>query len=169
MCAAPALVLCLTDHNYGLGTLVFLIAAVTDAIDGWFAKQFNCVTHLGSILDPIADKVLIITTYIVLSLLGDIPLWLMLIVGFRDLGIIGGYLILQIIRSQMPPQPSLISKLNTVTQITFILSVMVNKSGWISLSELVPILLWSVALTTILSGFHYMYRWFIRSDVYSSS
>ena len=169
MCAAPALVLCLTDHNYGLGILVFLIAAVTDAIDGWFAKQFNCVTHLGSILDPIADKVLIITAYIVLSLLGDIPLWLMLIVGFRDLGIIGGYLILQIIRSQMPPQPSLISKLNTVTQITFILSVMVNKSGWISLSELVPILLWSVALTTILSGFHYMYRWFIRSDVYSSS
>ena len=164
MCAAPVLILCLTDRNYGLGALIFLIAAVTDALDGWIAKKFGCVTQLGAILDPIADKMLIITAYIVLSLLGDIPLWLVLIVGFRDLGIVGGYLILQIIRTQMPPQPSILSKLNTVAQITFVLSVMLNRVSWVSLSEIVTMLLWLVTATTCLSGFHYMYRWFIRSD-----
>ena len=164
MCAAPVLILCLTDRNYGLGALIFLIAAVTDALDGWIAKKFGCVTQLGAILDPIADKMLIITAYIVLSLLGDIPLWLVLIVGFRDLGIVGGYLILQIIRTQIPPQPSILSKLNTVAQITFVLSVMLNHVSWVSLSEIVTMLLWLVTVTTCLSGFHYMYRWFIRSD-----
>ena len=168
MTAAPALILCLTDRNYGLGAMLFLVAAVTDALDGWIAKKFDCVTQLGAILDPIADKMLIITAYIVLSLLGDIPLWLVLIVGFRDLGIVGGYLILQIIRTEMPPQPSILSKLNTVAQIAFVLLVMVNRISWVSLSEIVAVVLWLVTITTILSGIHYMYRWFIRSDSTSS-
>ena len=142
MFAAPVLILCLTDRNYGLGALVFLIAGITDALDGWYAKRFDCVTPLGAILDPIADKMLIITAYFVLSLLGDIPLWLVLIVGFRDLGIVGGYLILQDIREQMLPQPSMLSKLNTVVQIVFVLVIMLNEVNWVSLSIAVDIFLW---------------------------
>jgi cardiolipin synthase len=168
MCAAPVLILFLLERNYGAGTILFLVAAVTDALDGWFAKRFDCVTRLGKILDPIADKMLIITAYIVLALLGDIPLWLMLIVGFRDLGIVGGYLILQTIHDQMPPQPSLLSKLNTLAQITFVLTAMMNNISWVDLSGVVNILLWLVAVTTLVSGFHYIYRWFIRSDTVES-
>jgi cardiolipin synthase len=164
MCAVPALILFLLDHNYVIGAFLFLAAGVSDALDGWFAKRFDCVTRLGSILDPIADKMLIVSTYIVLALLGDIPLWLLLIVGFRDLGIVGGYLILQTIHAEMPPQPSVLSKINTVCQISFVLVVMVNQIGWIALSSSVEVLLWFVAMTTLLSGFHYIYRWFIRSD-----
>ena len=164
MCAAPVLILFLMERNYSVGAFLFLVAGITDALDGWFAKRFDCITRLGTILDPIADKMLIITAYIVLALLGDIPLWLMLIVGFRDLGIVGGYLILQTIHDEMPPQPSLLSKLNTVAQITFVLTVMINKIGWILLSDLVDVLLWSVAVTTLVSGFHYIYQWFIRND-----
>ena len=168
MCAAPVLILFLMDRNYGLAALLFLVAGITDALDGWFAKRFNCVTRLGTILDPIADKMLIITAYIVLALLGDIPLWLVLIVGFRDLGIVGGYLILQTIHDEMPPQPSLLSKLNTLAQITFVLTVMTNKMGWVPLSDLVDVLLWLVAVTTLVSGFHYIYRWFIRGGTVES-
>jgi cardiolipin synthase len=168
MCAAPVLILFLMDRNYGVGALLFLVAGITDALDGWFAKRFDCVTRLGAILDPIADKMLIITAYIVLALLGDIPLWLLLIVGFRDLGIVGGYLILQTIHNEMPPQPSLLSKLNTVAQITFVLTVMTNKMGWVQLSGVVDLLLWSVAVTTLMSGVHYIYRWFIRSGTAES-
>jgi cardiolipin synthase len=164
MFAAPVLILCLTDRNYGLGALVFLIAGITDALDGWYAKRFDCVTPLGAILDPIADKMLIITAYFVLSLLGDIPLWLVLIVGFRDLGIVGGYLILQDIREQMLPQPSMLSKLNTVVQIVFVLVIMLNEVNWVSLSIAVDIFLWLVTVTTLVSGVHYIFRWFIRSD-----
>ena len=61
MCAAPVLILFLMDRSYGVGTLLFLVAGITDALDGWFAKRFDCVTRLGTILDPIADKMLIIT------------------------------------------------------------------------------------------------------------
>ena len=164
MCATPALILFLLERNYVVGAFLFLAAGITDALDGWFAKRFDCVTRLGSILDPIADKMLIVSTYIVLALLGDIPLWLLLIVGFRDLGIVGGYLILQTIHAEMPPQPSVLSKINTVCQISFVLVVMVNQIGWIALSSSVEVLLWFVAMTTLLSGFHYIYRWFIRSD-----
>lgn len=168
MFAAPVLILCLTDRNYGLGALVFLIAGITDALDGWYAKRFDCVTPLGAILDPIADKMLIITAYFVLSLLGDIPLWLVLIVGFRDLGIVGGYLILQDIREQMLPQPSMLSKLNTVVQIVFVLVIMLNEVNWVSLSIAVDIFLWLVTVTTLVSGVHYIFRWFIRSDSVTS-
>lgn len=165
MCAAPVLILFLMERNYGVGAFLFLVAGITDALDGWIAKRFDCVTRLGTILDPIADKMLIITAYIVLALLGDIPLWLVLIVGFRDLGIVGGYLILQTIYDEMPPQPSLLSKLNTLAQITFVLIVMTDKMGWASLSGVVNVLLWSVAVTTLVSGAHYIYRWFIRGSV----
>ena len=168
MCAAPVLILFLLERNYGVGAALFLVAAITDALDGWFAKRFNCVTHLGKFLDPIADKMLIITAYIVLALLGDIPLWLVLIVGFRDLGIVGGYLIIQTIHDEIPPQPSLLSKLNTFAQITFVLAVMTNKISWFPLPGLAEVLLWSVAVTTLVSGSHYIYRWFIRGDTTES-
>ena len=168
MCAAPVLILFLMDRNYGVGTLLFLVAGITDALDGWFAKRFDCVTRLGTILDPIADKMLIITAYIVLALLGDIPLWVVLIVSFRDLGIVGGYLILQTIHDEMPPQPSLLSKLNTLAQITFVLTVMTNKMGLVPLQGVVDVLLWLVAATTLVSGFHYIYRWFIRGGTVES-
>jgi len=168
MCAAPVLILFLMDRNYGVGTLLFLVAGITDALDGWFAKRFDCVTRLGTILDPIADKMLIITAYIVLALLGDIPLWVVLIVSFRDLGIVGGYLILQTIHDEMPPQPSLLSKLNTLAQITFVLTVMTNKMGLVPLPGVVDVLLWLVAATTLVSGFHYIYRWFIRGGTVES-
>ncbi|MBO67138.1 MAG: hypothetical protein CL398_02400 [Acidiferrobacteraceae bacterium] len=162
MFSAPVLILFLMDKNYGAGAILFLIAGITDAVDGWFAKRFGYVTRLGAVLDPIADKVLIITTYIVLAVLGDIPLWLVLIVGFRDLGIVGGYLILQTISTQMPPQPSVLSKVNTVAQICFVFLVIVDKSNIVDLSLLEATLLWTVAVTTVASGLQYGYRWFIR-------
>jgi cardiolipin synthase len=168
MCAAPVLILFLMERNYGLGASLFLVAGISDALDGWFAKRFNCVTPLGTILDPIADKMLIITAYIMLAFLGDIPLWLVLIVGFRDLGIVGGYLILQTIHGETPPQPSGLSKLNTLAQIIFVLVVMTSKVSWIPLSEEIDVLIWVVAVTTLVSGFHYIYRWFIRSDTIKS-
>jgi len=168
MCTAPVLILFLMERNYGVAALLFLVAGITDALDGWFAKRFDCVTRLGTILDPIADKMLIITAYIVLALLGDIPLWLVLIVGFRDLGIVGGYLILQTFHDEMPPQPSLLSKLNTLAQITFVLIVMINKLGWVPLSSVVDVLLWVVAITTLVSGAHYIYRWFIHGSTAES-
>ena len=137
-------------------------AGITDGLDGWIAKKFNCVTRLGSILDPIADKVLIVSTYVVLVLLGDLPFWLLLLIVFRDAGIIGGYLILDTLHGSVPLHPSFLSKVNTLLQIILVAVVLIDRAGWVYLPWLNEVLIGLVGLTTLISGIHYGYLWFIR-------
>ena len=141
---------------------IFVGAGITDGLDGWIAKKFNCVTRLGSILDPIADKVLIVSTYVVLVLLGDLPFWLLLLIVFRDLGIIGGYLILDTLHDSVPLHPSFLSKVNTLLQIILVAVVLIDRAGWVHLPWLNEFLIVLVGLTTLISGIHYGYLWFIR-------
>jgi cardiolipin synthase len=144
-------------------------AGITDGLDGWIAKKFNCVTRLGSILDPIADKVLIVSTYVVLVLLGDLPFWLLLLIVFRDLGIIGGYLILDTLHDSVPLHPSFLSKVNTVLQIILVAVVLIDRAGWVHLPWLNEVLIGLVGLTTLISGIHYGYLWFIRGAEYDDT
>ena len=148
---------------------IFVGAGITDGLDGWIAKKFNCVTRLGSILDPIADKVLIVSTYVVLVLLGDLPFWLLLLIVFRDLGIIGGYLILDTLHDSVPLHPSFLSKVNTVLQIILVAVVLIDRAGWVHLPWLNEVLIGLVGLTTLISGIHYGYLWFIRGAEYDDT
>jgi len=141
---------------------IFVGAGITDGLDGWIAKKFNCVTRLGSILDPIADKVLIVSTYVVLVLLGDLPFWLLLLIVFRDAGIIGGYLILDTLHDFVPLHPSFLSKVNTLLQIVLVAVVLIERAGWVHLPWLNEVLIGMVGMTTLISGIHYGYLWFIR-------
>ena len=145
-----------------MAVAIFVGAGITDGLDGWIAKKFNCVTRLGSILDPIADKVLIVSTYVVLVLLGDLPFWLLLLIVFRDAGIIGGYLILDTLHNSVPLHPSFLSKVNTVLQIILVAVVLIDRAGWVHLPWLSEVLIGLVGLTTLISGIHYGYLWFIR-------
>ena len=145
-----------------MAVAIFVGAGITDGLDGWIAKKFNCVTRLGSILDPIADKVLIVSTYVVLVLLGDLPFWLLLLIVFRDAGIIGGYLILDTLHDSVPLHPSFLSKVNTLLQIILVAVVLIDRAGWVHLPWLNEVLIGLVGLTTLISGIHYGYLWFIR-------
>ena len=145
-----------------MAVAIFVGAGITDGLDGWIAKKFNCVTRLGSILDPIADKVLIVSTYVVLVLLGDLPFWLLLLIVFRDAGIIGGYLILDTLHDSVPLHPSFLSKVNTLLQIILVAVVLIDRAGWVHLPWLNEFLIVLVGLTTLISGIHYGYLWFIR-------
>ena len=78
--AVPVLILFLYEGRYGAALVVFVIAGITDGLDGWIAKRFDAVTRLGSILDPLADTMLIVSTYVMLTLAGDIPFWLLLLI-----------------------------------------------------------------------------------------
>jgi cardiolipin synthase len=162
--AVPVLILFLKDGEYVVALVVFLAAGITDGLDGWIAKKFDCVSHLGTILDPLADKMLIVSTYVVLVLLGDLPFWLLLLIGFRDLCIIGGFLILHTPHGPVPMQPTPLSKANTVLQIVLVIDVMLNRIGWLDITILTDCLIGLVALTTLLSGIHYAYLWFISSS-----
>ena len=160
--AVPVLILFLYEGRYGAALAVFVLAGITDGLDGWIAKRFKCVTRLGSILDPLADKILIVSTYVMLVLAGDLPFWLILLIGFRDLGIIAGVLVLNTLNGHVQMQPSLLSKVNTFLQISLVILVMVERIGFIALEPVAEILLWFVAVTTVASAIHYVYFWCIR-------
>ena len=160
--AVPVLILFLYEGRYGAALAVFVLAGITDGLDGWIAKRFKCVTRLGSILDPLADKILIVSTYVMLVLAGDLPFWLILLIGFRDLGILAGVLVLNTLNGHVQMQPSLLSKVNTFLQISLVILVMVERIGLIALEPVAEILLWFVAVTTVASAIHYVYFWFIH-------
>ncbi|XXK27851.1 CDP-alcohol phosphatidyltransferase family protein [Arenicellales bacterium nBUS_45] len=160
--AVPVLILFLYEGRYGAALAVFVLAGITDGLDGWIAKRFKCVTRLGSILDPLADKILIVSTYVMLVLAGDLPFWLILLIGFRDLGIIAGVLVLNTLNGHVQMQPSLLSKVNTFLQISLVILVMVERIGLIAVEPVAEILLWFVAVTTVASAIHYVYFWIIH-------
>ncbi len=162
--ATPVMILLLRDRAYEAALWLFILAGLTDGLDGYIAKRFNFVSRLGAILDPIADKMLIVSAYVMLALLGDIPFWVFLIVGFRDVMIVGGYLILETLEGDVQMQPSIVSKVNTFLQITLVIAVLLAKTGWLPVGFLVDALVIAVTVTTVLSGAHYVWYWGIREE-----
>lgn len=113
----------LANHQLALSILLFAVAAVSDAADGFLAKRFGWQSELGAVLDPIADKALLVTVFVTLSLMKLVPLWLMAAVVARDVIIVSGAAAYRIIIGPLTAHPSLISKLNTLCQAGFILAV----------------------------------------------
>lgn len=158
------MILLLRDQAYEAALLLFILAGVTDGLDGYIAKRFNCVSRLGTLLDPVADKMLIVSAYVMLALLGDIPFWLLLIVVFRDIMIVGGYLILETLEGNVQMQPSVVSKVNTFLQISLVIGVLLDQTGWLPVGVMVNFLVVAVTVTTVLSGAHYVWYWGIREE-----
>ena len=160
----PVVILSLREGQYVSALVLFLLAGITDGLDGWIAKRFDCVSQLGTILDPVADKLLISSTFVMLVLLGDIPFWLVLMVVCRDVGIVGGYVILQLLGDVMAIQPTLLSKINTVLQIVLVSGVLLVHGVWAGGAVLVDVLIIAVTITTVASGLHYIHHGVIRAE-----
>lgn len=164
--ACPVLVLVLSAGNYKIALVLFLASGITDGLDGYIAKRFNCVSSLGAILDPIADKLLISSAYVMLALLGDIPFYLLVVVIFRDLVIIIGYFVLRVVMDdEIPMRPIYSSKLNTFLQITLVVFVLFEKSGWLLIPLLIPALVAGVVVTSVVSGCLYVWQYGISRDL----
>jgi cardiolipin synthase len=140
-----------------LGTLwLFGIAAVSDAFDGFLARRFGWATALGGILDPLADKLMLATVFVMLALSGRIPVWLTAVVLVRDVIIVLGAISYRALLGPVAANPSLISKLNTVCQIAFILTVIgFQRFSWPS-PWAVPALGALVFVTVVISGIDYV-------------
>lgn len=162
---APLLLLLLKDHQYVLAFYVFIVAGVSDGLDGFIAKRFGYVSQLGAILDPLADKLLVVTCYVMLSLDGHIPFWLLLTVVFRDLLIVAGYLIHVSMSGAMQMRPSYASKINTFMQIFLVVAILGNQAFDLSLGLWVQALIFVVFLTTVVSGLHYLWLWLAGREV----
>ena len=160
------LVLILYTGNYQVALLLFLAAGITDGLDGFIAKRFNCVSTFGAILDPIADKLLISCAYVMLALLGDVPFYLLVVVIFRDLVIVVGYLILLLLlKEEVPMNPIYSSKFNTFLQIVLVVVVLLERSEWIMIPYLLDVLIVGVIATSVLSGSLYVWHWGIKRDL----
>lgn len=160
--AAPILILLLRNQNYELALVLFILAGITDGLDGWIAKKFNFTTELGARLDPLADKTIIISAYLMLVILEDLPFWLVTLVIFRDLVIVGGYLVLSTLDGNIEMQPTMTSKTNTVAQISLVIAVLFDHTVWLALPSVSEILVYVVATLTIASGAQYVWVWAIR-------
>ena len=143
-----------------LAFYVFILAALSDGLDGWIARSFNCQSNLGLILDPLADKTLIITCYILLALKSILPPWFVSIVLLRDGAILlGSFMTLIILKHQRPLSPSLVSKINTVLQMLQIVLCLIQSAYHHIPNQVLLSLMFLVLSTSMISFFHYLYIW----------
>ena len=155
----PPVVWLMLNQRFGAALVVFGIAGFSDALDGYLAKRYNWTSRLGSLLDPLADKLLLLSAFITLAWLHWIPLWLVSLVILRDLIIVAGAIVYHMRIEQLDAEPSLVSKLNTVTQILLVLAVMFTQAIQELPALWMDVLLYSVLATTIWSGLDYIWTW----------
>jgi cardiolipin synthase len=144
------------DRHYGLSFAIFVVAGITDAVDGGLARITHQRTTLGAYLDPIADKLLLTSAFVALAILKTIPSWLAVIVITRDVIISLGFMILFLMDRKPEIKPTTFSKVNTVTQVLTIAAVLFSKMQ-ASVSSLVSAMIWAAAATTILTGLQYIH------------
>lgn len=157
--SVPLTIWLMIDGNMLLAFWVFIAAGVSDAIDGYLAKRFNARTEFGAYLDPLADKTLLVATYLTLGWLGQLPSWLVILVVFRDLMIIGGALVVHALTQSFKSRPMLISKVNTALQIALVTFVLARLGLDFPDHGITRVLTVAVAATTILSGGAYLVHW----------
>jgi cardiolipin synthase len=138
---------------------LFIAAGISDGVDGYLAKTLGQSSALGAYLDPIADKVLLVGVYLTLGQAGHIPTWLVIMVVFRDLIIVGGIVLLHISTDGVRMRPLLISKVNTAAQIALIALVLAELGLGFDLGGFLDFLVYVVGVTTIASGASYIVNW----------
>ena len=156
----PVLVWLIVTDQMRVAFWLFVAAGLSDAVDGYIAKKFNASTELGRYIDPLADKALLVSVFVALGLRGAIPDWLVILVVFRDLLIIGGALLFHTLTDRtMRMDPILISKVNTLLQILLVGVVLAYLGLEFDDYGAAVLLIYATAVTTVLSGGAYLVRW----------
>jgi cardiolipin synthase (CMP-forming) len=152
----PFFVIFIINKHFGWALITFVIAGITDGVDGLIARITHQRTELGAYLDPIADKLLLFSAFITLAIIEVIPSWLVVIVITRDVIILVGFLVMFLTNYHPKINPSLLSKMTTVFQILTI--VLVLFTGYYPvLKQISMIAIYGTAVMTVLSGAHYIY------------
>jgi len=150
----------LLQLEFGVALVWIALAGISDGVDGFLAKHYGWESRLGSILDPLADKLLLVCAFITLTWLGFIPLWLLIAVLARDLLIVIGGVIFHYTLGRFDMQPTRISKLNTFMQIIFVLAVVFYHGDFaFDKPWIIEASTYIVLATTVLSGLDYVWVW----------
>jgi cardiolipin synthase len=156
LCAVPAAVWLMLQHRLDIAFMVFVGAGLSDAVDGWLARIRNERSRLGALLDPVADKALLVSVYVTLAAINVLPDWLAILVVFRDLLIVGGVILLWVLGVPARIRPLMISKANTVAQIALAALALLLAGFTLAAPALLDAMIWLVAVTTFASGIAYV-------------
>jgi cardiolipin synthase len=157
LCAVPLAFWLVLEHLISDAFLLFVAAGLSDALDGWLARRYGG-NAVGALMDPVADKALLVTMYITLATIGELPDWLAILVVFRDLLIVGGVVVLAVLGHAIAIRPLYISKLNTVLQIVLIGVSLLQGGYGLGVPGLTTVLTWCVVATTLGSGAAYVWN-----------
>jgi cardiolipin synthase len=149
------------EGNYLQSLSLFLIAGLSDGVDGYLARRFGWVSAFGKIIDPLADKLLMLVTTIVLAVLGHFPIMVLLLMIAKDLTIVGGVLVYTVIVGFPKIRPLFIGKITTTLQLLLLGYILVTLivTNMAFLPALTPILIWLIVLVTLLDGCAYIWVW----------
>ncbi len=149
----------LLDGRYPLALGLFFVAGVSDALDGFLAKHYGWNSRLGALLDPLADKALLISCYAALTWNGLLPLWLLALVALRDVVIVSGAILYNYRVEPLDASPTRVSKLNTFLQIVLVLLVIFQQASGFGEARWIDWLVYAVTLSIVWSGVDYVVTW----------
>jgi cardiolipin synthase (CMP-forming) len=156
----PIVVWAIISGEMLLAFSLFLVAGISDAVDGFLAKRFHMESELGAYLDPLADKALIVSIYVALGIARALPISLVILVVSRDIMIISGFMLSWLVEKPMEVRPHPVSKLNTVVQILLATLVLAEKGFGFDTAVMDTVGIVLVAILTLLSIAFYLAEWF---------
>jgi cardiolipin synthase (CMP-forming) len=142
--------------RHGLALALFVLAAISDGLDGYLAKRFNWISELGKILDPAADKLLLVTVFVECTWLGLVPWWVTAAAVARDVMIALGALVYRLWFGPLRGRPTILSKINTAAQLLYLMAVMLGAAVGFPPHDELRALAFTVFATTVLSGLNYV-------------
>jgi cardiolipin synthase len=155
----PVVVWAIVTGRMDVAFVLFLVAAISDAVDGFLAKRFGMKTELGAYLDPLADKVLIVSIYVSLGIAGAIPDWIVILVVSRDIMIVGAIILSWLVGQPVEIRPHNVSRVNTGVQIFYACLVLASRGYGFEAEPLLTLVMVLVAVLTLLSVGLYLAEW----------
>lgn len=162
----PGVVLAMLKARWDWAFTGFIVAGVSDAMDGFIARNFNQRSRLGAYLDPMADKLLLVCVFVVLGIIGQLPLWLVIAAVSRDALIVCAVLLSTVMGQPVEMRPLLVSKANTAVQIVLAAMVLGELAFELSLGPLRPLLILTSGLLTVASAAAYLVAWLRHMNGY---
>ncbi len=157
LCAVPATIWLILHQRLDIAFYLFIGAGISDGLDGWLARVRNSRSALGAMMDPVADKALLMSVYVALAVIEVLPDWLAILVVFRDLLIVGGVLLLWVLGQPPAISPLLVSKLNTFMQLGLAALALLLAGFTLQAGALLEAMIWATAATTLASGAAYVF------------
>ena len=155
----PIIVWAIVSSQMEAAFAVFIVAGVSDAVDGFLAKRFNMTSELGALLDPLADKALLVSIYMALGIWGAIPRWIVILVVSRDIMIVTAVIVSWLFDKPVPIKPLMVSKLNTAAQVAFAALVLASLAFGFNPAPYDIILMGLVTVFTLASVSLYLVEW----------